>query len=121
MRKVRKMFDKFFRQGLQAGRHGQTAVEYLLLLTIAAVVVFVGFQRLLPRVEGTSNQFFNKATQGIMGKPAEPITPAAPATPPLVCGDNKCDPPEQCFTCLVDCGPCPPPPPEDLVPPPPGQ
>ena len=71
---------------------GQTAVEYLLLLSTVALVAFVGFQKLLPRVEGTSNRFFNKAAQSIMGKPADPFTPAPAAVPPPLF-DLKLPPP----------------------------
>ena len=47
---------------------GQTAIEYLLLFAIAAIVVFIGFHTILPRIRGTSNEFFDEAATGIMGE-----------------------------------------------------
>ncbi len=48
---------------------GQTAVEYLLIFTVVAIVVFVGFKTLLPRTHTVSEDFFNRVSNGIMGNP----------------------------------------------------
>ena len=55
-------------------RKSQTAIEYLLLFTITAIIVFVGFRTLLPRMGEVSNAYFNVASNGIMGQPPPPFT-----------------------------------------------
>ena len=62
MKTVRRVIGKF-------SKNGQAAVEYLLLMAIAGAVVLIGFQTLLPRVEGISNRFFDKSFNSIVGKP----------------------------------------------------
>ncbi|MFA5059398.1 MAG: hypothetical protein WC676_02080 [Candidatus Omnitrophota bacterium] len=47
----------------------QTAIEYLLIFALVAVIVFVGFKTILPRTQQSANVFFNKVTDGIMGEP----------------------------------------------------
>jgi len=45
----------------------QTAIEYLLLFAIVAVVVLVAFTALLPRANKIAGDFYNKTAVGIMG------------------------------------------------------
>lgn len=47
----------------------QTAIEYLLLFAIVAVVVFVAFRTLLPRGHEIAGNYYNKVAVGIMGEP----------------------------------------------------
>jgi len=46
---------------------GQTAIEYLLLLSAVVVVVLLAFPRLIPRYTQASNRYFNKVSYGILG------------------------------------------------------
>ena len=55
------------------GVQAQTAVEYLLIFTVVAIAVFVGFKTLLPRTHTVSEDFFNRVSNGIMGDPP-PVT-----------------------------------------------
>jgi Flp pilus assembly pilin Flp len=57
-------------------RKGQTAIEYMLLLTICALIVFAGFRTFFQPGERARNGFdlyFNKVSNSIMG-PA-PVLP----------------------------------------------
>jgi len=47
----------------------QTAVEYLLLLAMTAIIVFVGFRTIIPNTKDLSSAFFNKVASNIMGDP----------------------------------------------------
>lgn len=53
----------------------QTAIEYLLLFTIVAIVTFVGLKTtVLPRTGDIANSYFNKMANEIVGE-APPIFP----------------------------------------------
>ena len=52
-------------------RKAQTAIEYLLLLTVTAVIVFIGFKTIVPRSGQVSERFFNKVANGIMDTPPD--------------------------------------------------
>jgi hypothetical protein len=80
----------------------QTAVEYMLLLTSVVAIVLVGLRVYLPRIQETSNIYYNRVSYGIMGSPS-------------TCGDGYCDttgsstgnpPLEDCSKCPDDCGIC---------------
>ena len=82
---------------------GQSTLEYMLLLGTVVVIVLVGFKVFLPRVQNSSDLYFNRVSYGITDK--------GPA-----CGDGQCDDPklpggnpygvENSETCCVDCGGC---------------
>ena len=77
---------------------GQSAIEYLILLGAVVALVLMGFQTYLPRFRETSNIYYNRVAEGIMGD--------APS-----CGDGVCDQkgqgwPENCRDCPTDCGEC---------------
>ena len=72
-------------------KNAQTAVEYLLLLAVVVSIVLVGLRTYLPRVYVASNEYFDKASKGIAGKPHP-------------CGDGCCDADfETSVNCPVDC------------------
>ena len=72
----------------------QTAVEYLLLLTIVIVIVLIGLKVYLPRTDLAAELYFNRVGVGILGN----------ANP---CGDGNCDDFEKSTrSCCVDCGGC---------------
>jgi len=48
----------------------QVAIEYLLMLAAVVVVVLVGMRTLLPAVQEKSANFFNQASDNIMGNSA---------------------------------------------------
>jgi len=48
-------------------RIAQTAIEYLLLFAVVAVVVLVAFTNLLPKANKIAGDFYNKTAVGIMG------------------------------------------------------
>ena len=53
-------------------KKAQSAVEYLLLLAVVAVIVFVGFKTtILPQTQQVSSGYFNKVANGIMGEPPD--------------------------------------------------
>jgi len=61
----------FIRKTLQSAdcyKQAQSIVEYLLLLTAVVAVVLIGFKQLVPKVQTSSEGFYNKAAIGIMGK-----------------------------------------------------
>lgn len=59
----------------------QTAVEYLLLLTVVAVIVFAAFKSLIPRAQSISGQYYNKVAIGIMGDAPDRFS--VPLGPPM--------------------------------------
>ena len=56
-------------------KKAQTAIEYLLLLSIVAIVVFTGFRTVLSRSQKASGDYFNKAREGIVGPPPNAFVP----------------------------------------------
>lgn len=55
---------------------GQTAIEYMLLLTICALIVFAGFKTFFTpggRVRNGLDLYFNKVSNSVMG-PAPSLT-----------------------------------------------
>ena len=50
----------------------QTAVEYLLLFGVVTAFVMVGFKIFLPKVNQSSERYYNKAAIGILGPPPLP-------------------------------------------------
>ena len=48
-------------------KKAQTAIEYLLLLAVTAIIVFISFKTLLPKSGEISQAYFNKTAAGIMG------------------------------------------------------
>ena len=50
-------------------KKAQTAVEYVLLLTTVVAIVLVGFKLYLPRINESSNVYFNRVAVGILGEP----------------------------------------------------
>ncbi len=52
-------------------RRGQIAVEYMLLLALAGLVVLLAMRSLLPRVEDSADRFYNKTAESIMGRPPD--------------------------------------------------
>ena len=53
----------------QTHKKAQTAIEYLLLLAVVVVIVFIALKDLLPMIGVSSNYYFNKAASAIMGDP----------------------------------------------------
>jgi len=70
------MFKKTLhkRAGTGTMRRAQTAIEYLLLFGLTAIIVFVAFQHLLPQIHDTAGSFYNAAGEGIAGDPP-PVFP----------------------------------------------
>jgi len=64
----------------------QTAIEYLLLFAVVAVVVLVAFRNLLPRANVIAGGYYNKVAVGIMGVPP----PSADFTDPGPCDGVVC-------------------------------
>lgn len=55
---------------------GQTALEYLLLLTVVAVVVIAGFRSgsLIDQIHDSAGGFYNSVTRVIMGENPSAVT-----------------------------------------------
>jgi len=71
---------------------GQTAVEYLLLLSAVVVIVLIGFHTYLPRVRIAAEGYLNTVSIGVMGAPS-------------LCGDGDATSHEQLYnTCCQDTG-----------------
>lgn len=71
---------------------GQTAVEYLLLLSTVVVIVLIGFHTYLPRVRIAAEGYLNTVSNGILGAPS-------------LCGDGIANAYEQLYnTCCQDTG-----------------
>jgi len=67
-------------------------MEYLLLLTSVVAIVLVGFRVYLPRIQESSNLFYNRAAYGIYGAPNR-------------CGDGELNLPiESADDCCYDVG-----------------
>ena len=58
-------------------KSAQTAVEYMLLLTLVAIIVFFGFRFMLPRSQVISESFFNKISNAIMDEAPDEFAPLA--------------------------------------------
>jgi len=71
----------------------QTAVEYMLLLGAVVGIVLVGLKLYLPRINETSNVYFNRAAYGIYGEPNR-------------CGDGNIGRFETRENCCVDYKSC---------------
>ena len=73
-------------------RRAQTAIEYLLLLMAVVAIVLIGFKLYMPRIQETSNIYYNRAASGIVGKPPS-------------CGDGDCSFFEDLYgnRCPADC------------------
>ncbi len=74
---------------------GQTALEYLLLVSIVCAVVMVSFKFLLPKVHDSTQGYYNKVTRVIMNE-----------DPPGIDGgwcpvDEQCPPKDQCVDKVV--------------------
>jgi len=80
-----KFILKYFQK---KNKPAQTTIEYLLLLTLVAVIVIISFRTLLPRVRGSSLSFFDRAAASIMGQ-----TPAVPAVDGHWCPWTPCSKP----------------------------
>lgn len=74
-------------------KNAQTAVEYVLLLSIVVIIVLIGFRTFVPRAYKASGVYYNRAGYGILGEPNK-------------CGNLNCETPfEDQYKCCVDCGP----------------
>ncbi len=73
-------------QGLKIS--GQTALEYMILFAIVAVVVFAGFKTLLPQVQNSSEGYYNSVANVIMGENPNPINGGW--CPPSPSGQRAC-------------------------------
>ena len=49
----------------------QTAMEYLLLLGVATAIALVGFKTFLPKVNSSSELYFNEAANKLLGEPPD--------------------------------------------------
>ncbi|MBF0490454.1 MAG: hypothetical protein HQL15_07525 [Candidatus Omnitrophica bacterium] len=52
------------------GREGQSALEYLLILTVVAIIALAAFNKLIPEVrksQASSTGFFKSVTRSIIG------------------------------------------------------
>ena len=50
----------------------QAAIEYLLILAVATIIALVGFKVFLPKVNQSSEVYYNKAAQEILDAPPLP-------------------------------------------------
>lgn len=50
-------------------KQGQTAIEYMVLLTVVAAIVFLGLRNWLGAINETSETYFNEVSEGIMDAP----------------------------------------------------
>jgi Flp pilus assembly pilin Flp len=48
---------------------GQTAVEYMLLLGVVTAIVLGGFKYFIPKVNKSSELYYNEAARAILGTP----------------------------------------------------
>ena len=73
-------------------QHGQSMVEYMLLLAVVMAIVLVGLKTFSPRIYSAGNVYFNRAGLGIVGNGTR-------------CGDGVCDDLEdlQGVCCSCDC------------------
>ena len=78
---------------MRRGKSGQTAIEYLVLLTAVVAVVLIMLNTDLGNLQGAGELYFNKASEGIIGQPP-------------TCGNGSCDQFESAEKCCVDCGGC---------------
>lgn len=113
---------------------GQTALEYLLLLAVTAIVVVAAFNHggLIDQIQGTAGGYYNTVTEVIMGKNPKAIAggwcavncpPPGTSGPSTLYASCECPPPQfggaYCaatsqisangeVTCqgVVSCGPC---------------
>ncbi len=76
---------------LRLCRKGQTAIEYMLLLGVVVALVLIALKTSLPKLQTSSNTYFNRAAIGILGDPNP-------------CGDGYCCGPfEYLDKCPPDC------------------
>ena len=54
-------------------KNAQTAIEYMLLLSLVAVIVIVGFSRLLPQANQSVSALFSRASSSIVGETVQPV------------------------------------------------
>ncbi|HLD70163.1 MAG TPA: hypothetical protein VJA17_05300 [Candidatus Omnitrophota bacterium] len=54
-------------------KNAQTAIEYLILLSLVAVIVMFSFSHLLPRAGQSVSSLFSRAGSSIMGETVQPI------------------------------------------------
>ena len=61
----------------------QTMIEYLLILTVVAIVAFASFAPggLLDKGRESSKGFFEAMSEGIMGNTVDPLTTSNPPPP----------------------------------------
>ena len=52
---------------------GQVALEYMILFALVGVVVFTGFRTLVPQIQSSSEGYYNKVTNVLMGDNPSPI------------------------------------------------
>jgi len=57
------------KNNLLKSNKAQTAVEYILLLTMVVALVLVGFKKYLPHFYKSSNYYYNVVGTGILGAP----------------------------------------------------
>jgi len=71
---------------------GQAAIEYLLLLMMAVVLVLFGFKEYFPKVHYGIEIYYNNVAKGIVGQPSH-------------CGNGVCEAGrlEDDLTCCMDC------------------
>jgi Flp pilus assembly pilin Flp len=87
--------------GQNRSSKGQTAIEYMLILSAVSAIVLVGFRTYLTTVNKSSKLYFNRAATGVMGKPN-------PCGDGVCCCENcsPCDGEETPENCCIDCGGC---------------
>lgn len=72
-------------------KKGQTAIEYMLLLGVVVATVLIAVKVQLPQAKRYANEFFNRASAGIVDRPNR-------------CGDGYCCAPfEDVDRCPPDC------------------
>ena len=52
-------------------KKAQTAIEYLLLLALVALIVLISFPILMPKTQAVSNTYFDKISNAIMDEPPQ--------------------------------------------------
>jgi Flp pilus assembly pilin Flp len=79
--------------------HGQTALEYLLLVTVVAIIVIGGFRFVYPHIHDSSEGYYNKVTTVIMGGHYNDSSTFVPDNPKPISGGwcpVQCAPPGSC-------------------------
>ena len=59
-------------------KKAQTAIEYMLLFTLGAIIVFIAFKNMLPTAQERSGEYYTAVANAIMGEPPPAFVPIPP-------------------------------------------